>query len=117
MPRRYRRPFWPQFDVPADIDSRSVRQSLGLTQAHFAKMLGVSVRVVEGWERRRWAFAKPGENTDNWGGGIWKDRQCRPTGAARVLLAMVARDPWVIYDCLSGQLNAKRGQMKPQLFD
>jgi len=34
-----------------------------------------------------------------------------------VLLAMVARDPWIIYDCLSGQLNAKRGQMKPQLFD
>jgi len=116
MPRLYRRPYVPKIDVPAEIDSRSIRRQLGVTQSRFARMLGVSIRIVEGWERLYWCKARPGEDTSGSGGGLWIHRQRRPTGAARVLLAMVARDPWVVFDCLSGQLKP-RGQQKARLWD
>jgi DNA-binding transcriptional regulator YiaG len=115
MPRLYKRPWWPVIDVP-DVDPRAVRQKLQITQARLAQMLGVSVRTVEAWERRQWIRRKAGDQDSNGGGGFWKHRYRRPDGAARVLLAMVERDPWVIYDCLSGQLKP-RGQQRPRLFD
>jgi hypothetical protein len=40
---------------------------------------------------------------------MWKTRYRRPTGAARVLLAMVERDPWVVFDVMTGQLPTDRG--------
>ena len=116
MPRRYRRPYWPEINVPDDVDSKSIREKLGWTQARLARMLGVSVRVVEGWERIRWVHAKPGEDTSKWGGYVWKDRECRPSAAARVLLAMIEKDPWVVFDCLSGQLKPC-GQQSPSWLD
>ena len=105
--RPFERPWRPKFDVPGDIDPRQVRRSLGCTQQHFADLIGVSVRVVEAWERLQWSRLAPGEVSNN--GSVWKNRHRRPTGAARVLLAMVERDPWIVYDVMTGQLSPDRG--------
>jgi DNA-binding transcriptional regulator YiaG len=97
----------PKFDVPDDIDPRAVRQSLRYTQQRFANLIGVSVRVVQAWERVQWVRLAPGEVSTN--GSMWKTRYRRPTGAARVLLAMVQRDPWIVYDVMTGRLSPDRG--------
>src|SRR5260370_13236560 len=109
MPRRrpFERPFRPKFDVPNDIDPREVRRALRRSQQSFADLIGVSVRVVQAWERTQWVRLAPGEKSEN--GSMWKTRYRRPTGAARVLLAMVQRDPWIVYDVMIGQLSPGRG--------
>jgi hypothetical protein len=48
------------------------------TQESFAKAIGVSVKTLRNWEQRR--------------------RQ--PTGPARVLLACIARNPWLVFDAI-----------------
>src|SRR5258708_1883226 len=105
MPRRRQleRPRRPKFAVPDDVDAAAVRQSLGLSQERLASLIGVSVRVVQGWERPLWVRLARGEVSKN--GSLWKTRHRRPTGAARVLLAMVERDPWIVYDVLTGQIS------------
>ena len=100
-PLRPRRPSMPKFDVPDDIDPRAVRQSLRCTQERFAALLGVSVRTIQAWERVHWVRLGPGEPSPN--GSRWKACRRRPAGAARVLLALVERDPWAIYDIMTGQ--------------
>ncbi len=55
--------------TPADI--KEIRRSTGMTQALFAKYIGVSVKTVEAWES--------GRN--------------QPDGAARRLLAITKKDP------------------------
>jgi len=97
--KRLHRPSRPKVQIPGDIDPREVRRSLGMTQQSFADLLGVSVRVVEAWERRHWLRLAPGEVSKN--GSMWKCRYRRPTGAARVLLAMIERDPFIVYDVLT----------------
>ena len=47
------------------------RQATGLSQAHFAALLGVSVRTLQGWEQGR----------------------KQPSGAARTLLAIARTNP------------------------
>jgi DNA-binding transcriptional regulator YiaG len=100
MPRRrpLRRPWPPKFTVPDDIDPRQVRADLGLSQERFAAFLGVSLRTVQAWERRHWIRLRPGEDSNN--GSRWKHRYRQPSAAARVLLALVSCDPWVIADTL-----------------
>jgi putative transcriptional regulator len=57
------------------IDVAAIRLSAGgVTQAAFAKSIGVSVRTLRNWEQ-------------------WR-RQ--PTGAAVALLSLIARDPGII---------------------
>src|SRR5258708_26142249 len=110
MPRRrpLERPGRPKFTVPDDnIHSTAVRQSLGYSQERFANMLGVSLRTVQAWERITWVRLKPGETGPN--GPNWKACHRRPTGAARGLLAMVERDPWVVFDVMTGQISPDRG--------
>lgn len=48
-----------------------IRESTGLSQARFAELLGVSLRTLQDWEQGRRA----------------------PSGAARTLLMVAARDP------------------------
>ncbi len=101
MPRRhpFERPWRPKFTVPDDIDPREVRLALKRSQQSFADLIGVSLRTVQAWERRLWVRLAPGEPLNN--GSMWKCRYRRPTGAARVLLAMVERDPFIVYDVLT----------------
>ena len=54
----------------------AVRERTGLTQAQFAALLGVSVRTLQEWEQGRRA----------------------PSGAARTLLMIVARNPHVLLE-------------------
>lgn len=53
-----------------------IRDRTGLSQAHFARLLGVSVRTLQEWEQGRRA----------------------PSGAARTLLLIAARNPRALLD-------------------
>jgi putative transcriptional regulator len=55
-------------------DVGKIRKKTGLSQARFAELLGVSVRTLQDWEQGRRA----------------------PSGAARTLLLIAARDPKVL---------------------
>lgn len=57
-------------------DIAKTRQSTGLSQARFAELLGVSVRTLQDWEQGRRA----------------------PSGAARTLLAIAAKNPQALLD-------------------
>jgi putative transcriptional regulator len=57
--------------VPADVDVRKIRRSLGLTQEEFAARFGLPLGTIRDWEQRR--------------------RQ--PDGAARVLLHVIKHEP------------------------
>jgi putative transcriptional regulator len=54
----------------------SVREKTGLSQSKFAELLGVSVRTLQEWEQGRRA----------------------PSGAARTLLLIAARNPRALLD-------------------
>ncbi len=57
--------------VPDDVDVKSIRLSLGLTQPEFSLRFGFDVRAVQDWEQKR--------------------RQ--PERSARILLTVIAREP------------------------
>jgi len=54
----------------------SIREGTGLSQARFAQLLGVSVRTLQEWEQGRRS----------------------PSGAARTLLMIAARNPRALLD-------------------
>ncbi len=54
----------------------SIREKTGLSQARFAELLGVSVRTLQEWEQGRRA----------------------PSGAARTLLLIAAKNPRALLD-------------------
>lgn len=56
------------------VDVKAVRRGLGLSQAAFASRFGVNLRTVQDWEQGR----------------------RRPEGPARLLLAVIERDPDVV---------------------
>jgi putative transcriptional regulator len=77
--RKLKRPGCVHVSDPGDMDARWIRLnagSIGCTQRTFATAIGVSVKTLRNWEQRR----------------------RRPNGPARVLLAMIGRDPWVVFD-------------------
>ena len=57
-------------------DVGSIREKTGLSQARFAELLGVSVRTLQDWEQGRRA----------------------PSGAARTLLMVAARNPLALLE-------------------
>jgi putative transcriptional regulator len=61
------------------IDIVAIRKQTGATQDKFARQIGVSIATLRNWEQGR--------------------RQ--PEGPARVLLAMLARDPGIVVRTLS----------------
>lgn len=64
-------------DVPA-VDVAGIRAKTGLSQSAFAKSIGVAKPTLLNWEQGR----------------------RRPTGPAKVLLAMIARRPSVVNELL-----------------
>ena|SRR5438309_1326488 len=61
-------------------DVRSIRRKLGLTQAEFAKRFGLSRRTIEQWEQGRAVPDRP----------------------ARILLAVIDRDPQAVEQVVVG---------------
>ena len=57
--------------VIAELEPKTVREATGLSQADFALLIGVPVKTLQNWEQRR----------------------THPTGPARALLKMLAKDP------------------------
>jgi len=62
----------------ASVDVAEVRQQTGLSQAEFAKSIGVAKGTLLNWEHGR----------------------RHPTGPAQVLLALIAKRPSVVQDLL-----------------
>lgn len=60
--------------IPASASAQLARAGTGLSQAQFAKLIGVSLRTLQEWEQGR----------------------KRPSGPASALLRIVARDPRVV---------------------
>src|SRR5688500_16775470 len=81
------RPACPKVTAPmrGELDVRAIRLGIrggiGATQEGFANAIGVPVKTLRNWEQRR--------------------RQ--PTGPARVLLMLAARDPWLVFDVANDQ--------------
>jgi putative transcriptional regulator len=66
--------------VPSVIDVQAIRKKTGLTQAAFAIRIGVPVATLRNWEQ--------GHRS--------------PTGPARVLLALLDRNPRIVEETLRG---------------
>ncbi len=66
-----------QIDVP-EPDVAAIRARAGLSQAEFARSIGVAVGTLRGWEQGR----------------------RRPDGPARVLLALIEKRPSIVQDAL-----------------
>lgn len=66
------------FVVDRKPDVKAIRSRLGVSQAEFATMLGISVRTLENWEQ--------GHRT--------------PKGPARVLLRVAAAHPEVVWEAV-----------------
>lgn len=66
--------------VPEDIDVKSVRENLALSQRQFADMFGFNLATLQSWERK-------------------KDRR-KPTRTARVLLTALQRKPEAVLEAL-----------------
>ncbi len=62
-----------------DVDVAEIRKRTGLSQAAFSRQIGVSAGTLRKWEQRR----------------------RKPEGPARVLLAMIARDPNIVEKTLT----------------
>jgi len=65
--------------LPDEIDVVSIRRKTGMTQAEFARSIAVPVRTLMNWEQHH----------------------REPTGPARVLLAMVDRNPRIVKETLA----------------
>jgi len=67
-----------EIEIP-DLDVQAIRTRTGLSQAAFAKSIGVKKGTLLNWEHRRRS----------------------PEGPARVLLALIAKDPGIVQRMLA----------------
>ena len=65
--------------VPEEVDVRSIRVALGLTQSEFSHRFGFDVRTVQDWEQKR----------------------RMPDRSARILLRIISRDPEAVQRALA----------------
>lgn len=70
--------------VPADVDVKSIRRKLKLSQDDFASQFGFTVDQIKGWEQGR----------------------CRPLGGARAYLLVIDKDPTGIRRLLAAASRA-----------
>ncbi len=68
-----------QLHVPASIDAAAVRRRTGLSQIAFSRRIGVSAATLRNWEQGR----------------------RKPEGPARILLALLERNPRIVEETLS----------------
>lgn len=68
-----------EIELP-DPDVQAIRARTGLSQSEFARSIGVKKGTLLNWEQRRRS----------------------PDGPARVLLALIARDPQIVQRTLAG---------------
>lgn len=68
-----------EIELP-DPDVQAIRAQTGLSQSEFARSIGVKKATLLNWEQRRRS----------------------PDGPARVLLALIARDPEIVQRTLAG---------------
>ena len=68
-----------EIELP-DPDVQAIRARTGLSQTEFARSIGVKKGTLLNWEQRRRS----------------------PDGPARVLLALIARDPQIVQRTLAG---------------
>jgi putative transcriptional regulator len=73
------------FVVEKRPDVKAIRSKLGVSQAEFAAMLGISVRTLENWEQ--------GHRT--------------PKGPARVLLRVAATHPEIVWEAVKPKREIK----------
>jgi putative transcriptional regulator len=66
-------------NVPEEIDVKSIRNGLGLTQPEFSLRFGFDVRAVQDWEQKR----------------------RHPDRAARILLTVIAHEPEAVNRALA----------------
>jgi putative transcriptional regulator len=66
--------------IPSVIDVQAIRKRAGLSQTSFASLIGVPVGTLRNWEQNHRS----------------------PTGPARVLLAMLDRNPRIVEETLRG---------------
>lgn len=66
--------------VPDDVDVRAIREALGLSRPEFSRRFGFKARAVQEWEQRR----------------------RRPDPTARAYLTVIARNPRMVEEALSG---------------
>jgi putative transcriptional regulator len=65
--------------VPEEIDVKSIRIALGLTQSEFSCRFGFDIRTVQDWEQKR----------------------RMPDRSARILLRVISREPEAVKRALS----------------
>ncbi len=64
--------------VLGSIDVKGLRERLGLTQAEFSRMIGVSIKTLQNWEQGR----------------------REPEGPAKALLRVVEKEPQAVMNAL-----------------
>ena len=68
-----------EYHPPEAIAVAPIRKQLGMSQNHFAHAFGLNVGTLRDWEQGR----------------------RKPDGMARILLAVIARDPQLVHDVLA----------------
>jgi putative transcriptional regulator len=80
--------------VPAAVDVKAIRTSLGLSQSDFADRYGFSLRTLQEWEQGR----------------------TQPDRAVRAYLTVIERRPKVVQEALTGKmrtLSLQAGAVRP----
>jgi len=77
--------------LPAEVDVKSIRKRLKMTQSRFSAIFGFSLDAVKHWEG--------GRRT--------------PEASARAFLTVIARNPHAVIFALHPEIQAKRAHRRP----